>query len=72
VEAVPALGLPYWIEPHMRPLELIGGVPQLVIPDCLRSAVSVAHRYHLAVNQTYAEMATHYQTAVLPATETSA
>jgi hypothetical protein len=56
----------------MRPLELIGGVPQLVIPDCLRSAVSVAHRYHLAVNQTYAEMATHYQTAVLPATETSA
>ena len=67
VEAVPSQELRHWIGAHVRALEFIGGVPQLVVPDCLRSGVSVAHRYDPAVNQTYAEMATHYQTAVLPA-----
>jgi len=42
-------------------------VSQLLIPDNLRSAVTKADRYHPKINATYAEMATHYGTAVLPA-----
>ena len=40
---------------------------QLLIPDNLRSAFTKAGRYHPKTNTTYAEMATHYGTAVLPA-----
>jgi transposase len=66
-EALPSQELRHWIGAHVRALEFIGGVPELVVPDCLRSGVSLAHRYDPAVNRTYAEMAVHYQTAVLPA-----
>ena len=44
-----------------------GAVPQLVIPDNLKSGVTRACRYDPVVNTTYAEMLAHYQTAALPA-----
>ena len=59
--------LPDWIGSHIRAFEFFGGVSQLLIPDNLRSAVTKADRYHPKINTTYAEMAAHYATAVLPA-----
>ena len=59
--------LPDWIGSHVRTFAALGGVPQLVIPDNLRSGVTKAHRYEPELNPTYAEMATHYGVAVLPA-----
>lgn len=59
--------LPDWIGSHVRALEFLGGVPSLIVPDNLRSGVSSACRYDPDANPTYAEMAAHYGTAILPA-----
>jgi len=59
--------LPDWIASHQRALRFIGGVPELLVPDNLRAAVTKADRYAPQINTTYAELAAHYQTAVLPA-----
>ena len=56
-----------WIASHQRLLGFLGGVPELLVPDNLKAAVSQADRYAPRINPTYAEMAAHYQTAVLPA-----
>lgn len=59
--------LPDWIGSHVRALEDFGAVPELLIPDNLRSAVTRAHRYEPLLNATYSEMAAHYGAAILPA-----
>jgi transposase len=58
---------PDWIASHVRALEYIGGVPALIVPDQLRSGVAAPCRYEPGVQRTYEEMATHYNTSVLPA-----
>lgn len=59
--------LPDWIDAHERAFEAIGGVPQLIVPDNAKTAVVKACFYDPQVNRTYAEMAAHYGTAILPA-----
>src|SRR5271156_72802 len=59
--------LPDWIDAHVRALEAIGGVPHLLVPDNTKTAVIKACLYDPQVNRTYAELATHYGTAILPA-----
>ena len=59
--------LPDWISAHVRAFEAIGGVPELVVPDNAKTAVVRASFYDPQVNRTYAEMAAHYGTAILPA-----
>src|SRR6202041_261898 len=59
--------LPDWIDAHVRAFEAIGGIPELVVPDNARTAVVKASFYDPEVNRTYAEMAAHYRTAILPA-----
>ena len=59
--------LPDWIDAHVHALEAIGGVPHLLVPDNTKTAVIKACLYDPEVNRTYAEMATHYDTAILPA-----
>jgi len=59
--------LPDWIASHQRALHYIGGVPALLVPDNIKSAVIWADRYAPVINRTYADLAAHYHTAVLPA-----
>ena len=59
--------LPDWTASHVRAFEFIGGCPELVIPDNLRSGVSRAHRYEPDLNPTYHDLARHYGVAVLRA-----
>jgi transposase len=59
--------LPDWIGSHVRTFAFLGGVSELLIPDNLRSGVSKAHRYEPDLNPTYADLASHYGVAVLPA-----
>ncbi len=59
--------LPDWIDAHVRAFEAIGGVPELVVPDNAKTAIVKASFYDPEVNRSYAEMAAHYRTAVLPA-----
>jgi hypothetical protein len=48
-------------------LEFFGGVPQAIVPDCLKSAVSHADRYESEINPDYADFAHHYGTVIFPA-----
>ncbi len=66
-EATWSQSLPDWIGSHRRTFSFLGGVPELVVPDNLRSGVSKAHRYEPDTNPTYQDMALHYGVVVLPA-----
>src|ERR1035437_323617 len=66
-EATGTQGLADWIGAHMRTFEFLGGVPEIIVPDNLKSGITKACRYEPSVNRTYAEMAAHYGVAVIPA-----
>jgi transposase len=65
-EATWTQGLADWIGAHTRAFEAIGGVPRLVVPDNTKTAVIKSCLYEPSVNRSYTEMATHYDTAILP------
>ena len=52
---------------HSRALAFFGGVPELVVPDQLKSGVTRACRYEPGLQRSYAEWSEHYGTTVLPA-----
>ena len=56
-----------WIGAHTRAFAALGGAPKLLVPDNTKVAVIKACLYEPQINRTYAEMATHYDTAILPA-----
>lgn len=66
-EATWTQSLADWISSHVRAFSFFGGVPQLVVPDNLKSGVSRACRYEPLLNQSYFEMLAHYGCAALPA-----
>src|SRR5215831_9262595 len=66
VEATWTQGLGDWIGAHTRSFAAIAGVPCLIVPDNAKVAVIKACLYEPQVNRTYAEMAAHYGTAILP------
>jgi len=59
--------LPCWIGSHVRAFDYFGCVPHAVVPDNLKSGVSKPCFYEPDINPTYAELARHYGTTVLPA-----
>jgi transposase len=65
-EATWSQTLPDWIASHVRALTFFGGVPELIVPDNLRSGVTSACFYEPELNRTYAELAEYYGTAILP------
>jgi len=56
-----------WIAAHSRAFACFSGVPAQVVCDNLKFGVTRACFYEPAVNRTYADMAAHYGTAVVPA-----
>lgn len=56
-----------WIGSHVRTFLYLGGVPEVVVPDNLKSGVSKACRYEPDINPTYNDLAKHYQTVIIPA-----
>ena len=66
-EATASQTLPDWIKSHIRALEFLGGVPQVLVPDNLKSGVTHPCRYEPDVNPTYMDLANHYGTSVIPA-----
>ena len=59
--------LPDWIASHVRAFAYFGGVPQIVVPDNLKTGVTKACFYEPDINPTYLDMANHYGTVVIPA-----
>ena len=66
-EATWTQSLPDWLGSHARAFAYIGGVPKLVVPDNLKSGVTRACRYDPDINLSYAQLAAHYGTAIMPA-----
>jgi transposase len=56
-----------WIGSHVRAFEDMRGVAHAVVPDQLRSGVAIPCRYEPGIQRSYAEMAAHYGTVILPA-----
>ncbi len=66
-EATRTQNLSDWIGSHQRTFDFLGAVPEIVVPDNLRSGISKAHLYEPDINPTYQEFARHYGVAVIPA-----
>jgi transposase len=48
-------------------LQELGGVPDILIPDNLKSAIVKANRYEPDINRAMDDFANHYGTTVIPA-----
>jgi transposase len=66
-EATWTQSLPDWINSHVRAFSFFGGVPEVVVPDNLKSGVKKACYYEPDINPTYNDLATHYDTIIFPA-----
>jgi len=66
-EATFSQKLEEWISSHIRAFEFFGGVPEMVVPDNLKSGVKKACRYEPLLNDSYQLMLEHYRTCALPA-----
>jgi len=67
VEATATQQLPDWIASHAHMFEAFGGVPEILIPDNLKSCVTKSHRYDPDINANYQLMGEHYGVAIVPA-----
>lgn len=56
-----------FIKSNIKALEYYGGCPKYIVPDNLKSGVKSACYYDPEINRTFADMAEHYNVAVLPA-----
>jgi transposase len=66
-EATWSQKIPDWVGSHVRAFTFFGGVPEIVVPDQLKSAVTRACRYDPDINLTYHQMIRYYRSAVIPA-----
>jgi len=66
VEACENQNMENFIRCTVNCLEYIRGVPQALVPDNLKSAVTKASRYEAEINRHYKAMAVHYNTVVYP------
>ena len=67
VIAVPSQKKADFIHAHNAMFKAFGGVPELLVPDNLKSAVTRADRYEPDLNPDYEKLAVHYSTAIMPA-----
>jgi len=66
-EATASESLEHWLGSHVRAFEFYGGVPEIGVPDNLKSGVTSPCRYDPAVNLSYRDLAEHYGIAIVPA-----
>ena len=66
VQACSSQNLENFISCTVNCLEYFGGVPQALVPDNLKSAVTKASNYEAIINRQYKSLGTHYNTVVFP------
>jgi transposase len=66
-EATRTQQVPDWIASHQRAFTYFQGVPGAVVPDQLKSGVTVPCRYEPGLQRTYEEFAEYHGTVILPA-----
>lgn len=67
VEACLSQNTEHWILAHIHAFNYFGGIPEMIVPDNLRTGVDRSSLWDPKINRTYYEMAEYYQTAVVPA-----
>lgn len=67
VRAVESQQLRHWLDCHAAAFEFFGCVPQITVPDNLKSGIHRACRFEPELNPSYQDLAIHYGTAVIPA-----
>jgi transposase len=67
VYAVPSQKSEDFLHALAQCLSFLGGVPQLIVPDNLKSAVTKTSRYEPVINHAFEQFANHYGAAILPA-----
>ena len=65
-EATRGQDLDSWLTAHIHAWSAYGGVAAVTVPDNLKSGVTKACWYDPEVNPSYAELARHFNTVVLP------
>jgi transposase len=66
-EATRTQQVPDWIASHQRAFTYFQGIPGAVVPDQLKSGVTVPCRYEPGLQRTYEEFAAYHGTVILPA-----
>ena len=66
-EATFSQSLPDWISSHVRAFCFFGGAARQTVSDNLKAGITRACFHEPMVNRTYADLARHYRTAILPA-----
>lgn len=67
VDATPSQKQEYFIKSHTKAFNFLGGVPQILVPDNLKSAVISNNKNGIVINESYKTMANHYGCVVEPA-----
>ena len=67
IEASWTQGSRDFLRSHVNAFEFFGGVPAILVPDNLKSAVTMASKYEPEINRSYRELSKHYGTVVIPA-----
>lgn len=66
-QAFPTMAMSSWLQAHVDAFDYFGGVPQIVVPDNVRTAItperSSGYRY---VNKEYEQFASHYEFGIMP------
>lgn len=66
-EVVAGEDLRSWIGAHVRAFRFFGGVPNVLVPDNLKSGVTKPSFYDPEINPTYHDLAEYHDTTVIPA-----
>jgi transposase len=64
--ASPSQKIEDWIDAHVRMFQFFGGVPEVIVPDNLKSAVTKAGVFP-TITRPYLDLSQHYGCAILPA-----
>ena len=67
VHATPSQKQEYFIKSHILAFEFYGGIPKIMVPDNLKSAIIFNNKNGIVVNESYAELCRYYNCAVEPA-----
>ena len=67
VHATPSQKQEYFIKSHILAFEFYEGVPKIMVPDNLKSAIISNNKKGIVVNESYGELCRHYNCAIEPA-----
>lgn len=66
-EVCPDMKSRSWTLAHVRAFEFMGGVPEVLVPDNLKTGVTKPDFFEPSLHQAYVELASYYGTTILPA-----